>query len=287
MILGLSLTLSGSSPRAWGQRIHSASNEPGPGSSPRAWGQRASGGLCTAFLRFIPTCVGTATPTRPAASASPVHPHVRGDSRSCPLGNRWWGGSSPRAWGQPQGQPVPPARQRFIPTCVGTASRRGSCGSHTPVHPHVRGDSEARRGRGKSYCGSSPRAWGQLEVEGGPERAPRFIPTCVGTACVSLGVLRGRSVHPHVRGDSIRWASDYPPDGGSSPRAWGQRASGQGAFCRARFIPTCVGTAPAARSSHRAWSVHPHVRGDSWRRAEEVLARRGSSPRAWGQPCGR
>ena len=50
------------------------------GSPPRAWGQRGANGSGSQYLRFTPTCVGTASPTRRPVPRLSVHPHVRGDS---------------------------------------------------------------------------------------------------------------------------------------------------------------------------------------------------------------
>src|SRR5690606_16308612 len=72
--------LTGSPPRAWGQRGRLPGFPASFGSPPRAWGQR---------------CASTHPPPTPT-----VHPHVRGDNASVRL-TRWGG-------------------VRFPPTCVGT-----------------------------------------------------------------------------------------------------------------------------------------------------------------------
>ena len=73
--------VSGSPPRAWGRRYHSAHNK--------------------AHTRFTPTCVGTALFVCLPGSTASVHPHVRG--------------GRPRRCGRTL------RRIRFTPTCVGTA----------------------------------------------------------------------------------------------------------------------------------------------------------------------
>src|SRR5690606_6906601 len=111
------------------------------------------------------------------------------------------------------------------------------------VHPHVRGDSRREINQVVAVDGSSPRAWGQRPPL---DRAPlgrRFIPTCVGTATATHPASSACTVHPHVRGDSVRRPHRYGGGGGSSPRAWGQHAVPREIHARQRFIPTCVGTA--------------------------------------------
>ena len=49
------------------------------GSSPRAWGIPGDGSADPISQRFIPTCVGNTPASAPAATAVPVHPHVRGE----------------------------------------------------------------------------------------------------------------------------------------------------------------------------------------------------------------
>src|SRR5258706_8736877 len=49
-------------------------------------------------------------------------------------------GSPPRAWGRPGHHHRPRQRDRFTPTCVGTASRRTTSRPKRKVNPHVRGE---------------------------------------------------------------------------------------------------------------------------------------------------
>ena len=69
------------------------------GSSPRAWGIREGRAFASADGRFIPTCVGntSAWPSSPPHAA--VHPHVRGEYDLVILQLTAETGSSPRAWG--------------------------------------------------------------------------------------------------------------------------------------------------------------------------------------------
>ncbi len=110
----------GSSPRTWGtrqaRRNHSSllpvhphargersrqtvSSTGTSGSSPRTWGTLPLDIFREGVSRFIPTHVGNAVAATPAVSASPVHPHARGE-RTSGRSNPCLGvGSSPRTWG--------------------------------------------------------------------------------------------------------------------------------------------------------------------------------------------
>ena len=50
----------------------------------------------------------------------------------------------------------------------------------------------------------------------------------------------------------------------------------------ARFIPTHVGNRTTRASSTRWTTVHPHARGEQWRRRSAWVGSPGSSPRTWG-----
>ena len=69
---------------------------------------------------------------------------------------------------------------------------------------------------------------------------------------------------------------------GSSPRVWGLHLPLPHGRRSARFIPTRVGTTPAARSSRAGSTVHPHACGDYDTGIFSWYFENGSSPRVWG-----
>src|SRR5581483_8412003 len=91
-------------------------------------------------------------------------------------------GSPPRAWGLQAGEHEHGDKERFTPTCVGTASRARRGRSRLSVHPHVRGDCPSTARAPPPARGSPPRAWGLRERYAPNVRRTRFTPTCVGTA---------------------------------------------------------------------------------------------------------
>ncbi len=139
------------------------------GSSPRAWGTPAAHSEPLAWTRFIPTCMGNAEYSEPAAFIASVHPHVHGERNSFSIFIVIIPGSSPRAWGT-----------RYI-----RENRTGIAA----VHPHVHGERVFYGSIASFRGGSSPRAWGTLQRAQTPRDATRFIPTCMGNA--NLNVLSG------------------------------------------------------------------------------------------------
>ena len=110
------------------------------GSSPRVWGTPINSFIVMGFSRFIPTCVGNALEGFIKKSIFPVHPHVCGERpraalRLCPPA-----GSSPRVWGTHLPIHQHHASIRFIPTCVGNATKINSVTALATVHPHVCGE---------------------------------------------------------------------------------------------------------------------------------------------------
>ncbi len=151
------------------------------GSPPRAWGQRRHPERRSAGARFTPTGVGTTSRPQDCPYMWAVHPHGRGDNidaNSCRSSSI---GSPPRAWGQLVGFRWFLFALRFTPTGVGTTCRFDSWPEAPSVHPHGRGDNMIISVAPTCSCGSPPRAWGQHSrfVPFGPFF--RFTPTGVGT----------------------------------------------------------------------------------------------------------
>jgi len=147
----------------------------------------------------------------------------------------------------------------------------------------VRGDNNTKGGPATRSAGSPPRAWGQHLPLKDSCFLSRFTPTCVGTTSAPRRSLSRPSVHPHVRGDNATETYYTPIDGGSPPRAWGQRNGGGANDYKNRFTPTCVGTTTIAHQHAMIGTVHPHVRGDNSPYLSNRRLSHGSPPRAWGQ----
>ncbi len=70
------------------------------------------------------------------------------------------------------------------------------------------------------------------------------------------------TVHPHVRGEYLKWEAPMTQTDGPPPRAWGIPAGSQAAQGNYRSTPTCVGNTSVSIQAYRVSSVHPHVRGE-------------------------
>ena len=174
-----------------------------------------------------------------------VHPHVCGERLPMRAVAGRTAGSSPRVWGTLRPFSGQSFFGRFIPTCVGNAYFCVSFFHYPPVHPHVCGERPCYRLQLCSRAGSSPRVWGTLSATETELDRYRFIPTCVGNADHPICAWEYRSVHPHVCGERIEPVNFQDHRDGSSPRVWGTRYDDKNKITRVRFIPTCVGNAPA------------------------------------------
>ena len=151
------------------------------GSPPRAWGQSQRRQDRQKTARFTPTGVGTITPLPRGTDDHPVHPHGRGDNRTCNHVINNQTGSPPRAWGQYERAIVQLLTYRFTPTGVGTMTFIQTSIAPSTVHPHGRGDNCLWWQVDDHQHGSPPRAWGQSHARDESLPVVRFTPTGVGT----------------------------------------------------------------------------------------------------------
>ena len=239
------------------------------GSPPRAWGRRGLERGRSLPRRFTPTRVGTTRARGPSCPRWPVHPHARGDDSGGGRTDLPATGSPPRAWGRLVPVVVRLAQHRFTPTRVGTTAFRALLLELSPVHPHARGDDAFCAFDNPGPGGSPPRAWGRLLRRAVARGAGRFTPTRVGTTSGRSSGQGPCPVHPHARGDDHAETGGDGEQFGSPPRAWGRLlAAGQRVYAL-RFTPTRVGTTGPLQGPRRAFSVHPHARGDDFRTLQD------------------
>src|SRR4051812_44091549 len=108
-------------------------------------------------------------------------------------------GSSPRAWGAVATERDLAAQFRFIPTGVGSGPGGSRMTTLAAVHPHGRGERVSEGTVNGSNGGSSPRAWGAVNIVEPALAEPRFIPTGVGSGSRRSGRTTSAAVHPHGR----------------------------------------------------------------------------------------
>ena len=191
------------------------------------------------------------------------HPHACGDKkRNCAF-LAFAPGSSPRVWGQGiYGQCVKSAA-RIIPTRMGTSPLPPSVTRFRLDHPHAYGDKRLSL-TGANFCrGSSPRVWGQVSF--------------------STSARRICKDHPHAYGDKQFTFGNIYDFQGSSPRVWRQEENNYSHKITSRIIPTRMGTRFPVGSFERKGQDHPHAYGDKMPLLPKSQAKKGSSPRVWGQ----
>ena len=252
------------------------------GSSPRPWGTLRVRQRRPHPERFIPTPVGNTDCTVNAGVAAAVHPHARGEHTQARPAPSAVDGSSPRPWGTRSLLADDLGIPRFIPTPVGNTTQTASLVYRHTVHPHARGEHEAKGYTVRCMDGSSPRPWGTpTRTNQGSDRW-RFIPTPVGNTFSVHAAISVATVHPHARGEHRDVERPAAGRHGSSPRPWGTLQRCLAEFRELRFIPTPVGNTPVRAPPYASGPVHPHARGEHCSLAASSPPISGSSPRPWG-----
>ena len=211
---------------------------------------------------FIPTRVGNTVRSKTHARRGTVHPHARGEHEFEGIKTSVDYGSSPRAWGTRIIGYSVVYTYRFIPTRVGNTPGWPRFCFVGAVHPHARGEHLLPAAPTMLRCGSSPRAWGTLKHAYSRKSSIRFIPTRVGNTRAPWSWMGEFPVHPHARGEHVRFICYVADRRGSSPRAWGTHSISHQITTVTRFIPTRVGNTAARPRPGVAATVHPHARGE-------------------------
>ncbi len=131
------------------------------GSPPHAWGRLELLDTVALLVRFTPTCVGKTPEVWRLRVVRAVHPHMRGEDVSCPVGCRPSFGSPPHAWGRHSPLHRTSIATRFTPTCVGKTVRLIVQFPVVAVHPHMRGEDSSNSTSRSKDNGSPPHAWGR------------------------------------------------------------------------------------------------------------------------------
>ena len=150
-------------------------------SSPRVWGQERYALILPCIFRIIPTRMGTSVAECLFEIIYRDHPHAYGDKSLAPVGGLSGNGSSPRVWGQVVNERDIGTGKGIIPMRMGT-----SLNQHKQLvvfinHPHAYGDKPEKSISASTFLGSSPRVWGQDELDNLQVPNLRIIPTRMGT----------------------------------------------------------------------------------------------------------
>ena len=233
-----------------------------PGSSPHTRGTLRVPCCRRWHIRFIPAYAGNAHFCTCWHIACPVYPRIRGERRAEVVAVLDADGSSPHARGTHHADNRRSWRGRFIPACAGNAPPCHAPMMARPVHPRMRGERLAQRGRTGSLGGSSPHARG-TRTSGCPGRL-------------------SAPVHPRMRGERGLAAQKIEGDIGSSPHARGTRSDIYNSIMTRRFIPACAGNARPGRQARSRLPVHPRMRGERSAHVVPMCRAIGSSPHARG-----
>ncbi|MCP1683096.1 hypothetical protein J2T32_002318 [Kerstersia gyiorum] len=252
------------------------------GSSPHARGTRSRMPPRLAPPRFIPACAGNTSCMPASASASPVHPRMRGEHQRMSPGQGRVAGSSPHARGTQAMIISFRHKGRFIPACAGnTAPPRGRC-TREPVHPRMRGEHTCNACRLCCPRGSSPHARGTRFAHAANGSPCRFIPACAGNTFIFEKLFVRHTVHPRMRGEHAGPCWTASGRCGSSPHARGTPSRWIASAASARFIPACAGNTRCCPRVEPPTPVHPRMRGEHGSRLAQRPRSGGSSPHARG-----
>ena len=150
------------------------------GTSPRAWGEGLRSVNLDESERNIPTGVGRRSRTACRPSPLAEHPHGRGEKATIAARTQIAHGTSPRAWGEDDGEDGAKQPRRNIPTGVGRSGTVPARPSVNAEHPHGRGEKGLLVREFRLRRGTSPRAWGEGDVSRVRRVYARNIPTGVG-----------------------------------------------------------------------------------------------------------
>ncbi len=211
------------------------------GSPPRARGERGRFRYPTSPSGITPACAGRTEYAVPTSQTGTDHPRVRGENVTPPDPGLVQRGSPPRARGEPRPARHGHRRRGITPACAGRTSRSAESCRSAPGHPRVRGENLEIGSSGMVFAGSPPRARGERHPVPDAARQHRITPACAGRTVVPSSAPATGTDHPRVRGEN--WIEQHciVPDGGSPPRARGERTAVPDGARSDGITPACAG----------------------------------------------
>ena len=136
-----SAAMSGDHPHAYGDKTMSLTGTKTlSGSSPRVWGQALASGAGRVYPLIIPTRMGTSRKYAKNHKQQKDHPHAYGDKEQTERYISFQAGSSPRVWGQGVIADIEFSPPGIIPTRMGTSKYPIILFRSHWDHPHAYGD---------------------------------------------------------------------------------------------------------------------------------------------------
>ena len=254
----------------------------GPGSSPHTRGAPRVLSSRRRRSRIIPAYAGSTSCAALLREAAKDHPRIRGEHCQAILHVSSLAGSSPHTRGARALTAAWMAPSRIIPAYAGSTMSSLPRTSRDTDHPRIRGEHEARPGRGSFVEGSSPHTRGARVGDRVFAGLPGIIPAYAGSTR-RRHRARGRFLdHPRIRGEHAWGRIGVHAEKGSSPHTRGAPpASGPGPAA-VRIIPAYAGSTWPTCSRTASPRDHPRIRGEHVGGGVYRTGLRGSSPHTRG-----
>ena len=173
----------------------------------------------------------------------------------------------------------------FTPAYAGNTHATTAIIIYWRVHPRIRG--EYRNLTAVVYItGGSPPHTRGIQVRDKRARGVEgFTPAYAGNTRHSSGYIRGRGVHPRIRGEYCQVNGFHMVQQGSPPHTRGILQHTIGKPRAPRFTPAYAGNTFRRGGLCRGSWVHPRIRGEYYRTSTHGGGQAGSPPHTRGILC--
>ena len=235
-------------------------------------------------IGFIPAHAGKTGSPPGRFSASPAHPHSRGENKNVRKALNALAGSSPLTRGEPDLTGNLVGRARLIPTHAGKTYGTPVKLIHWPAHPRSRGENHPRLSMVFTRAGSSPLTRGKRHLRECTRRPLGLIPAHAGKTPARVGMRKAEQAHPRSRGENGERGATGGRGLGSSPLTRGKLRDEWRTVLRHGLIPAHAGKTSTTSARTFRSRAHPRSRGENRPVPSLPDPRVGSSPLTRGKP---
>ena len=211
------------------------------GPPPHARGSPRTACFPRSPARPTPACAGITRHRCAPATATQVHPRMRGDHGAPGAAPCGASGPPPHARGSPVGPRCCSRSARPTPACAGITlglrCRRWRAGAH----PRMRGDHGIDLVIMDVPTGPPPHARGSHDRGAAAGVGPGPTPACAGITATLSAASQPTAAHPRMRGDHPCVNATHRSATGPPPHARGSLSDGVPERERARPTPACAG----------------------------------------------
>ncbi len=257
----------------------------GTGLSPHARGNRSVVSHMARGVGPIPACAGVPWRCRCRALVARAYPRMRGGTGGVVSSRLITSGLSPHARGNQRGQKCGGARQGPIPACAGEPVLHQLKLNAVGAYPRMRGGTPPAALPTQQRVGLSPHARGNRGAHIDDFAIEGPIPACAGEPFSECSLKGLTTAYPRRRGGTFGGVSWGGPRGGLSPHARGNLCDAGACQAATGPIPACAGEPCPACSPCAASRAYPRMRGGTNTMTVAMVAVRGLSPHARGNPC--